>query len=388
MDNFVFKSPTKFIFGEGTHKEAGKYVLECGAKKVLVLYGGQSAINSGLLDAVCISLQEAGVDFVSLGGVQPNPISSYVYKAIDAAKEEGIDFILAVGGGSVIDTAKAIGAGLCYDGDFLDFYKGKAVEACTPVATILTIAAAGSEGSPNTVITDESTMIKCGAGGECMRPIFSILDPTLTFTLPRYQSACGISDMVAHVCERYFTHTKNVDITDRFCEAILLTVKDNAIKVIIDCEDYNAQAEIMWAGTQAHNNMCGIGRVQDWASHDMSHQLSAIHGIAHGAALAVMFPAWMKYVVDEDVERVAQFASRVWDVPVSDDKKAMAMEGIARHEDFLKTIGMPTRLAHLDVSEEQIPELVEVLARTGRKTIGSFKKLTMEDVANIYKLAL
>lgn len=389
MDNFIFQSPTKFVFGRGTHREAGKYAAELGAKKALVLYGGGSVINNGVLEAVLQSLDAAGVDFVSAGGVQPNPISTFVYDAVAGAHDEGVDFVLAVGGGSVIDTAKAVAAGVLYDGDFLDFYRGKAkIEKALPVGVVLTIPAAGSEGSPNTVITDVETNVKKGAAAECLRPRFAILNPELTFTLNTYQSACGISDMMAHILERYFTKTPENAVTDRMCEGLLLAIKDVAMRVIIDREDYEAQAALMWAGMLAHNNICGVGRAQDWGSHALAHSVSAMFDAAHGAALAAIFPAWLKYALDEDVERFARFANIVWGVPQSEDKKEMALAGIAAYEDFLRSIGMPTRLAHLDVTEEAVPELVKLAYKLGNKTVGGFKLLSPEDAEAVYRLAL
>lgn len=388
MDNFTFQSPTQFIFGADTHKRAGKYMAQCGGKRALVLYGGGSVLRSGVLHEVLDSLDAAGVDCVALGGVQPNPGSSFVYQAIETAREAQVDFLLAVGGGSVIDTAKAVALGAPYAGDFLDFYRGKPVTEALPVGVVLTIPAAGSEGSPNTVITDEENKIKKGTKADCLRPKFSVLNPELTFTLPKYQSACGISDMMSHILERYFTKTPDNAVTDRMCEAVLLAVKDVAMRVIIDSEDYQAQASLMWAGMLAHNNICGVGREQDWASHALAHQLSALFDSAHGAALAVIFPAWMRYCLDEDVERFARLAANVWDVPASDDKRQMALAGIERYQEFLRSLGLPTRLEHLDVPEEAIAELVELLVAANGPTVGNFKKLTAADAEAIYRLAL
>lgn len=389
MDNFTFQSPTKFVFGRGTHANVGKYVAELGVKKPLVVYGGGSVLKNGVLDEVLASLDAAGLDFCVVGGVQPNPISTFVYDVLDGAKEEGIDCLLAVGGGSVIDTAKAIAAGLKYDGDFLDFYRGTAkIKDALPIGVVLTIPAAGSEGSPNTVITDVETNVKKGAAAECLRPRFAVLNPELTFTLNAYQSACGISDMMAHIFERYFTKTQDNYVTDHMCEGLLLAIKDVAMRVIIDREDYEAEAALMWASTLAHNNICGVGRVQDWGSHALAHGVSALFDAAHGAALAAIFPAWMKYVVDEDVERFARIARVLWNVPETDDKKQMALDGIAAYEDFLRTIGMPTRLTQLDVPEDGIDKLVAVTYALGNHTVGQFKKLTPEDAEAVYRLAL
>lgn len=385
MENFIFTSSTQFVFGADEHKRTGKYIAQCGGKKALVLYGGGSVLRSGRLQEVVESLDAAGVDCVVQGGVQPNPGSSFVYQAIEAARAENVDFLLAVGGGSVIDTAKAVAAGVPYSGDFLDFYRGRPVEKALPVGVVLTIPAAGSEGSPNTVITDEENKIKKGTKSDCLRPQFAILNPELTFTLPKYQSACGICDMMSHILERYFTKTQDNAVTDRMCEAVLLAVKDSAMRVIIDSEDYQAQAALMWAGMLAHNNICGVGREQDWASHALAHQLSALYDVAHGAALAVVFPAWLRYCLDEDVNLFAQLAARVWQVPESDDKRQMGLQGIERFQDFLRGLGLPSKLEHLDVPAEAIPQLVEQLHAACGDTVGNFKKLTMADAEAIYK---
>ncbi|MGI5824833.1 MAG: iron-containing alcohol dehydrogenase [Bacillota bacterium] len=394
MDNFTFCSPTKFIFGKDTHKKVGEYVKRYNGKKVLLHYGGGSIKKNGVYDDVVESLRLNDIDFVELGGVQPNPVSSKVYEGIDLCKAEKIDFILAVGGGSVIDSSKAIAAGVCYDGDFLDFYKGIAkIKKAVPVATVLTIPAAGSEGSPNTVITDEKTLVKCGAASESLRPVFSVMNPALCFTLPVYQSMCGCSDIMAHIFERYFTNTKDVEITDRFCEAVLHTIIKEAPKVKANSEDYEAQANIMWAGMVAHNNICGVGRQQDWGTHAMEHQLSAHYGIAHGAGLAIMFPAWMKYVVDHDVDRFAQIAVRVWGCEMNENNpKETALAGIAAYEKFLKSLDLPLSFADIDAKEEDIPKLISTMGITSKdvenpKHTGNFVPLYAEDVAEIYKIA-
>jgi len=388
MNNFNFYSPTYFVFGKGRENETGKYVKRFGGTKVLLHFGGNSAIKSGLLDRVKKSLTQEGISFVELGGVLPNPRSGLVYKGIEICKNEGVDFILAVGGGSVIDSAKAIAAGALYDGDFWDFYTGKKVEKALPVGTILTIAAAGSEGSSSSVITHENGLLKRSAEGNALRPVFSILNPELTFTLPAYQTACGITDMMAHVMERYFTNTREVEITDRLCEGILLTIIKEAPVAIAEPTNYGARANIMWAGMVAHNDICGVGREQDWATHQMEHELSALYDVAHGAGLAVMFPAWMKYVMNHDIMRFAQFAVRVWGCEMDfQHPEITAKEGIAKFEQFLISIGMPVRFAELGAKAEDIPTLVKNM-RLGNRTVGSFVKLTEKDVAEIYKLAV
>jgi len=284
-----------------------------GGKKVLIHYGGGSIKSNGVFDRVVASLNERKIPYIELGGVMPNPRSGIVYEGIELCRKEGIDFILAVGGGSAIDSAKAIAAGVPYTGDFWDYYgTGKPVNEALPIGTVLTIAAAGSEGSPDSVITHENGMLKRATSGEALRPRFSILNPQSTCTLSAYQTACGITDIMAHVCERYFTNTKNVEITDRLCEGILQTMIEESPKVISNLQDYDARANIMWAGMVAHNNLCGVGRDQDWSSHGIEHELSSLYDVAHGAGLAVIMPAWMKYVMKHDVTRFAQFAVRVW----------------------------------------------------------------------------
>lgn len=390
MENFTFYSPTKFAFGKDTEKNCGALVKEFGGSKVLLHFGGGSAEKSGLLGRVRESLKAEGIAFVELGGVHPNPLDTLVYKGIDLCKKEGVDFILAVGGGSVIDSAKAIAMGCCYEGDFWDFYCGKAApKKAVPVGTVLTIAAAGSEGSGDSVITKKEGMVKRGAGGECIRPKFSVLNPELTQTLPAYQTACGATDIMAHVCERYFTNTKNVETTDRLCEAVLLAMINETPKVIADPNDYQARANIMWAGMVAHNNIVGVGRDQDWNSHGIEHELSGMYDCAHGAGLAVIMPAWMTYVMKHDVMRFAQFAVRVWGCKMDfADPEKTAREGIAAFKAFLKSIGMPATLAEVGGKESDIPQLVKNFGLKDGATTGGFVHLTSEDVANIYKLAL
>ena len=391
MDNFTFYSPTYFVFGKDEENNAGAYVKRFGGKKILIHYGGGSVVRSGLLGRVKASLESEGIQYIELGGVRPNPRSGLVYEGIELCRKESIDFVLAVGGGSAIDSAKAIAAGAVYDGDFWDFYQGKPVTKALPVATILTIAAAGSEGSPDTVITQENGMFKRGAGGEALRPVFSILNPALTQTLPPFQTACGITDIMAHLFERYFTNTTEVEVTDRMIEALLLTMIHEAPRVIENPDNYQARANIMWAGMMAHNNSCGVGRGQDWASHDIEHELSAIYDCAHGAGLAVVFPAWMTYNMKHDVNRFAQLAVRVWGCQMDfSNPEVTAKAGIAALKQFFKSIGMPSNFAELGAKEEDI----ETMAHTaccgdGRGgTIGGFVTLNETDVANIYRLML
>lgn len=388
MDNFNFYSPTEFAFGRGTENNCGALVKKHGGTKVLVHYGSGSVVRSGLLDRVTASLDAEGVAYVTLGGVVPNPRDTKVYEGIELCKSENCDFILSVGGGSAIDSSKAIAAGACYDGDFWDFYCGKAkIEKALPVGTVLTIAAAGSEGSPDTVITKEDGMEKRGAGSDLLRPKFSVLNPELTFTLPAYQTACGATDIMAHVFERYFTTTKEVEITDRLCEAVLLTMIKETPRVIADPNNYDARANIMWAGMVAHNNICGVGRSQDWNSHGLEHELSGLYDCAHGAGLAVIMPAWMEYVLDTDVMRFAQMATRVWGVQMNfEDPRSTAIRGIRAFRSFLHDIGMPINFTELGAKEEDIPVLVDKLGVGDGERYG-FRKLNKQDCGNIYKLA-
>ncbi len=389
MENFHFYSPTYFAFGKDGENQAGSLVKRFGGSKVLIHYGGGSVVRSGLLDRVKASLSAEGISFVELGGVKPNPRSGLVYEGIELCRKENVDFILAVGGGSTIDSSKAIAAGTIYDGDFWDFYSGKWIEKALPVGTILTIAAAGSEGSPDSVITKEEGMFKRGASGDAIRPKFSILNPALTQTLPPYQSAAGITDIMAHLYERYLTNSTEVEVTDRLIEALLLTMKHEGPRVIADPDNYEARANIMWAGMMAHNNSCGVGRSQDWNSHNIEHELSALYDCAHGAGLAVTMPAVFKYVMNHNVMRFAQAAVRVWGCSMDfEHPEVTALEGINAFAAFLKSIGMPSNFSELGAKEEDIPQLVETLCcGDGRNgSISGFVTLNKEDCTKIYKM--
>ncbi|MBP3855183.1 MAG: iron-containing alcohol dehydrogenase [Ruminiclostridium sp.] len=387
MENFNFYSPTEFVFGKGRAAETGHFVKKYGGTKVLIHYGGGSAVKSGLIGIVKKSLDDAGISYCELGGVQPNPRDTLVYKGIDLCRSEGVDFILAVGGGSVIDSAKGIALGVPYDGDFWDMYCGKTPEKALPVATVLTIAAAGSEGSGDSVITKEDGMLKRAVGSDHLRPKFSVMDPALTQTLPAYQTACGCTDIMAHVFERYFTNTKEVEITDRLCEAVLLTIVKEAPRVIADPNNYYARANIMWAGMVAHNNIVGVGRQQDWNSHGLEHELSGLYDVAHGAGLAVIMPSWMEYVHKHNVLRFCQMATRVFGCQMNfENPEATALEGIRRFRSFLHGIGMPINFAELGAKEEDIPVLVEKIG-IGDGKFGGFMELDRNDVTEIYKIA-
>ncbi len=390
MNSFNFLSPTEFVFGKEREKECGKYVRKYGGSKVLIHYGSGSVIRSGLLDRVKQSLDAEDIPFVLLGGVMPNPRDVLVYEGIALCKKEKVDFILAVGGGSVIDSAKAIAMGIPYDGDFWDFYSGKAqIRSAVSVGTVLTIAAAGSEGSGDSVITKEEGMLKRGAGSEFIRPKFSVMNPELTCTLPAYQTACGATDIMAHVFERYFTNTTEVEITDRLCEAVLITMVKETPRVIADPNNYDARANIMWAGTVAHNGIVGVGREQDWNSHGIEHELSGLYDCAHGAGLAVIMPAWMEFVMHHNPMRFAQMANRVFGVPMNfENPEETAAKGIYAFRSFLRAIGMPINFEELGAREEDIPVLVEKFGLGEDGRTGGFVKLSSADVASIYKLAV
>lgn len=392
MENFNFYSPTFFAFGKGREKDCGELVKRFGGSRVLVHFGGGSVVRSGLLDRVKNSLRESGISFCELGGVMPNPRSGLVYEGIRLCREEKIDFILAVGGGSTIDSAKAIAAGAVYDGDFWDFYQGKYIEEALPVGTVLTIAAAGSEGSPDSVITNEDGMIKRGASGDAIRPRFSVLNPELTKTLPAYQTACGITDIVAHLYERYLTNSRDVEVTDRLIESLLLTMKTEAPKVMENLQDYEARANIMWAGMVAHNNIVGVGRSQDWTSHQIEHELSAQYDCAHGAGLAVTMPAVFLYNMNHDVMRFAQIAVRVWGCQMDfAHPERTAKEGIEALRSFLISIGMPKNFEELGAREEDIEKLAYTCCYgKGNEggAVGGFVPLQQQDVEAIYRMML
>ena len=390
MLNFNYYSPTEFVFGRGAEERAGEMIRKRGGTKVLVHFGGGSAIRSGLMDRVTASLDAAGLPYITLGGVQPNPRSSLVYRGIELARAEGVDFILAVGGGSVIDSSKAIALGVPYDGDFWEFFCGKAKpERALGVGVVLTLAAAGSEGSKSCVITQEDGGFKRGCGNELNRPKFALMNPEVTYTLPAYQTACGATDMMAHVLERYFTNEKGVDLTDRLCEAVLSAVIKAAPVAIAEPDNYEARAQLMWASTLAHNDSCGLGREGDWASHQIEHELSARYDVAHGAGLAVVFPAWMRYQLDHDPMRFAQLAVRVWGCDMDfEHPEKTGLEGIERYEQFLKSSGMPTRLGELHVDPADIPAMAEKCKRNNAGKLGFFRPLDTGDIAKILYSAM
>lgn len=389
MDNFKYYTPTHYVFGRGVETQAGTMSAQFLGRKVMVVYGGGSVVRSGLLDRVVGSLDDASVEHIELAGVKPNPTDRLVRVGIDLCRKEGVTGLLAVGGGSVIDTAKAIALGVLYDGDFWDFYAGKLVpERALPVGTVLTIPAAGSEGSGNSVITLEDGMKKISLRTDSvLRPQFSLMNPELTFTLPPYQTASGIADMMAHIFERYFTPTEDVEITDRVSEGILRAIIEEAPKVMDRPDDYQARANIMWSGTLAHNGICGTGRREDWVSHFMEHEISALYGVTHGAGLAVVMPAWMTFMARNRPRRVAQMARRVFDIDIADDTAA-ALAGVGALKSFFSSLGLPVTFAALGIPDPDIDTMVVKLHANKGATIGGYFPLTAAETTAIYRLAL
>lgn len=392
MIDFTFYSPTEFVFGKNTEDKAGQLSKQYNANKALVVYGGGSAVKSGLLDRVTTSLQSEGINFTTMGGVRPNPTDDKVYEGIEIVKRDNIDFILAVGGGSVIDTAKSIACGAKYNGDFWDFFIGKAkVNEALPVGVVLTIPAAGSEGSGNAVITKISTKQKLGIKQPMtLRPRFAIMNPELTMTLPAWQTASGICDMMIHILERYFTNTENTEIGDRMCEGVLIAIINEAKKVMANPNDYDARANIMWSGMVAHNGTCGVGCVEDWSSHQMEHEVSALYNVTHGAGLAVITPAYMTFMAKHNPKRIYQFAIRVMNVNEDfGSEYEIAMEGIQRFKDFLhNTLALPVTFKQLGIEHPDIKELVKHLHQNKGEKFGFFYPITPNVSEEIYNLAM
>lgn len=391
MKNFTYHLPTKFVFGRGAENQVGEEVRALGGTKVLIHYGGGSAVRSGLLDRVKASLDAAGVAHVELGGVQPNPRDTLVYKGIELARKEGVDFVLAVGGGSTIDSSKAIAHGIKYDGDFWDFWCGKAkLTETVMIGVVLTMSAAGSESSNSCVITQEATLTKRGLRSELNRPKFAIMNPELAMTLPPYQIACGATDILAHIMERYFTCETEVDLTDRLCEGAMQAVIRAAKIAVKNPSDYDAQAQLMWGSTIAHNETVGVGRVSDFGSHQIEHELSALYDVAHGAGLAVVFPAWMRFQMHKNVMRFAQFAVRVFGCEMDfEHPERTALNGIEAYEAFVKSIGMPVTMKELGAKTEDIPALAAKTKKTDpvKQTTGGAYPMTTEDIEAILRIA-
>lgn len=391
MENFQYYTPTKIIFGRGAEEQTGQLAAEQGCKKVLVHYGGGSVVRSGLLERICRSLDAVGISYVSLGGVVPNPRLSLVYEGIRLARKEQVDFILAVGGGSVIDSAKAIGYGVANEGDVWDFYeKRRTAKACLPIGVVLTIAAAGSEMSDSSVITKEEGWLKRGYSSNYARARFAVMNPELTMTLPKYQTASGCVDIMMHTMERYFNHSENMEMTDGISEHLLRTVMKNAKILMNEPDNYQARAEVMWAGSLSHNGLTGCGTGGgDWASHQLEHELGGMFDVAHGAGLAAVWGSWARYVMDAEPERFAKFAVNVMGVEPEAEKLKTAQKGIEAMEDFYHALDMPVCIGDMgiELTEEQMRELAEKCSHFGKRTIGCIKKLDQEDMYQIYKEA-
>ena len=389
MNNFVFISPTEFVFGKVTENKVGSLATKYGANKVLIVYGKGHAVKSGLLQRVEDSLMNEGIMCYKIGDIAPNPTDDKVYEGIEIARTYHVDFMIAVGGGSVIDTAKAIAAGVPYEGDFWDFFQGTArVKQALPIGVVLTIPAAGSEASGNSVITKRDGLHKLSIRTDReLRPKFSIMNPELTISLSPWQTACGIADMMSHIMERYFTNTTDVELTDRLCEGTLKAIIQEAHKVMLDPSNYEVRANIMWAATIAHNGLCGVGREEDWASHFLEHEVSAVYGVTHGAGLAVIQPAWLNWVSNHRPEKVAQFAERVWNVEKRKDLRMMTVEGVFAYKKFLKSIGLPTSFRELGIENPDIDKLVYKLHEDKGEFIGNYVQLDRRATREIYELA-
>lgn len=390
MENFEFVSPTHFVFGRGAEEQVGAKLAERGAAKVLLHFGGQSAVKSGLVDRVKASLDAQGVQHVELGGVRPNPEITLVREGVALCKEHGIDWVLAVGGGSVIDSAKAIAVGAHYDGDVWDFFETKRqTDDVLPIAVVLTIPAAGSEASKNTVVSNDALQMKSGYPNNAQRPKLAFMNPELTFTLPPYQTAAGLTDMFCHLLERFFDDVGAVPVTDNLCLSLMRTVRAEAPRVLAEPDNYDARANVMWAGMLCHQGLAGVGRHEDWATHGLEHELSALYPeITHGAGLAVMFPAWMEHVRGENPGRFAHYGREVFGLASTGDVDADALSAIDETRAFFASLGMPTTLAELGVGEDDIEKMIPTLKANKGEPFGSFKKLSMDDAREIYRLAL
>ena len=392
MKDFVFYAPTEMVFGQQSEEQVARLVKKYGGTKVLMHYGGKSAERSGLLDKICGLLAEGGVPFVKLGGVVPNPRLSLVHEGIELCRKEGIDFILAVGGGSVIDSSKAIAYGVPYDGDVWDIYLGKAApQKMLPVASVLTIPAAGSEMSESSVITNEDGDVKLGYSNNLSRPKFAIMNPCRTFTLPPYQTAAGVTDMMMHTMERYFTKDDDMDFTTDVAEAMLRSIKNAVFAVLKNPEDYRYRAQIMWGGSLMHNGLTGCGVSDDWATHQLEHELSGMFDVTHGAGLAAVWPSWARYVLHENVSRFVRFAVNVMDVPNDfTDPEGTALRGIEAMERFYHAIGMPINIKELigrDITDDEIKEMTRKCSRDYKRTCGAIKVLHADDMEAIYRMA-
>ena len=393
MKDFNYYAPTEVVFGEQSEEQVAALVKKYGGTKVLVHYGGKSAERSGLLDKICGLLDKDGVAYVKLGGVVPNPRLSLAQKGIELCRQEGVDFILAIGGGSVIDSAKCIAYGVCMEGNVWDLYLGKveAPKTMLPVACVLTIPAAGSEMSEASVITNEDGDVKVGYSNNMSRPKFAIMNPRRTMTLPPYQTAAGVTDMMMHTMERYFTKDDDMDFTTDIAEAMLRSIKNAVFAVLKDPEDYRYRAQIMWGGSLMHNGLTGCGVADDWATHQLEHELSGMFDVTHGAGLAAIWPSWARYVMHENLRRFVRFAVNVMDVPNDfTDPEGTALKGIEAMERFYHAIGMPINIKELigkDITDDEIKEMTRKCSRDYQRTCGCLKVLKAEDMEAIYKMA-
>jgi len=391
VNNFQYYTPTKVVFGKETEKQVGDLIKEYGGTKVLVHYGTGSVKRSGLLERVYETLDAAGISYVSLGGVVPNPRMGLAYEGIELCKKEDVDFVLAVGGGSVIDSAKAIAYGVKYDGDVWELYRTRTSPTkALPIGVILTIAATGSEMSNSSVMTNENGWIKRGVPSDLGRPKFAIMNPELTYTLPEYQTMSGCVDIIMHTLERYFSHETDTELVDAFAEALVKTVMRQSKILLTDPTNYNARAEVMWAGSLSHNGLTGCGRKGDWASHQLEHELGGMFDVAHGAGIAAVWGSWARYVYKDDVDRFVKFAVNIMGVPMNaEEPECTALAGIEAMETFFREIHMPVSISELGVelSEEQIVELAYKCTYMGKRTIGGIRKLEQKDMEEIYRMA-
>ena len=393
MKDFTYYAPTRIVFGKESEEKLPQLIRQYGGKKVLVHYGGGSAKRSGLLDKVFTMLDDAGIAYVALGGVVPNPVLSLVKEGIDLCHKEQVDFILAVGGGSVIDSSKAIGYGVGYEGDVWDFWDGKAVpQSCLPIGVVLTIPAAGSEMSSSCVITNEEGMLKRGVNSDLCRCKFAIMNPERTYTLPKFQTAAGATDIMMHTMERYFSKYEDAMLTDAIAEALLRTVKTATLTALQNPEDYCSRAAIMWAGSLSHNDLTECGTEKDFACHKLEHELSGLFGVTHGAGLAAIWGSWARYVMNRHIDRFVKFAIEVMGVPKDHIEKplATATTGVRNLENFFHEIGMPTNIPELigrEATEEEIRTLVDKCSRGGTITIGAMEVLKADDMTAIYQMA-
>lgn len=390
MEDFEYYSPTDFVFGSGAEEKVGAKLSKAGATRVLVHYGRESAVKSGLIERITTSLSTAGIEYIELGGVRANPEVTLIREGIALARKKGVDWILAVGGGSVIDSAKGMAAGMFYDGDVWEIFEQKPpINQVLPIACVLTIPAAGSEGSKNTVVSNDELGMKSGYPNDLLRPRTSFLNPELTFTLPTFQTACGITDMFAHLLERFFGSPLSVPVTDNLNMSLMRTIRAEAPRVMASPLDYEARANLMWAGMLCHNGIAGCGRIEDWATHALEHELSALDpSIVHGAGLAVMFPAWMRYVCDAGPERFAQYGREVFGLVETGDPLVDAHAAIDETSRFFTSLGMPVRLRELGIGADDLPKMLATLEKNKGTSFGGYKCLGREDALKIYASAL